>query len=107
MSAIGIRNALRATYGVDKVGDISIFADISKVIANPSDDPFYKSNVHAVIGADWTRPIIDQYLNVGGRVTYDATGKMPYHFFEEKGRITPENERAAGLQGMVWIHGKF
>ncbi len=107
MSAVGIRDFFKARLPAGVLGQFSVYCDISKVVANPSADPFYQSDLHAIFGLEWSRPIIKQYLEIGGKIEYDATGKLPYYAFEDRGQVTPEMARTAGVRGMVWLHGSF
>lgn len=73
-SAIGVREYFKARLPAGVLGEFSVCVDVSKVIANPSGDPFYQSDLHAVFGVGWSRALIKKYLQIGANLSYDATG---------------------------------
>ncbi len=107
MSAVGLRNRIRAGVESDKLGDFYVVGDVSAILANPSKDPFYEAAPAVSFGAGWEKRL-NKILSVGADLNL-GTSAQPFFVFEEPGSVVPEYGKREGVQvqGDAWLRAQF
>lgn len=65
MSANAVRTFVKSNIPTERFGEFSVSVDASKVLNNPSKDPFYDSGIAASLTAEWKKKINSVMLGKG------------------------------------------
>lgn len=100
-AAVGIKQSLKAVIPAG-TGEFSVAVDASKIVSNPSNDPFYESKPSVSAKASWGKKV-DSKTTVG--VGASVTQNQPFFLFEEPGSTSPSMTSNSGrvTQGFIYI----
>ncbi len=105
LSAVGIKEKLRAGVASDKLGDFYLVFDAAAVVAQK--DPFYESAPYLGFGTGWEKKLT-KFLSIGALVEITSPNP-PFFMFEEPGSVTPEHGKREGVQVQAdgWVRASF
>jgi len=104
-SAVALKNSIKAVIPTEKLGTFSVGADLGRVVANKSKDPFYDTVPVSSVHIDWTKKL-SKLVEVGASVSQTQGNQITP--FGVIGPVTPvmgTPERK--VQGMIYLHAKF
>jgi len=87
LSAVGLKNRIKAAVPAAKLGEFSVIYDIGTMVSNASKDPFYEVPGAQSVRLLWEKAF--RRFRTGVEVGY-ATAERPFFLFEQPGMVTPE-----------------
>jgi hypothetical protein len=88
MSAIGIRNKLKAALEVGKLGRFYVLLDKSQIAQNTSADPFYEVPDSLRVELGWRKEVVKD-LAMEARVG-TTNGNSPHYYMDDLDQAVPE-----------------
>lgn len=105
MSAIALKNSIKAAVPVDRIGTFSVIIDYGKVVQNKSKDPYYDLPATKAVTLDFNRKVY-KAATLGAQVTYNKGPSIQP--FSVIGPVSPElPDNSSKLKGMLYFHYKF
>jgi hypothetical protein len=105
MSAIGLRNAIKASVPTDNLGTFSVALELGKVVNNKSKDPFYDLPASTSIVVDWRKKVF-KASEVG--VSLSHTKGPSAQPFSVIGSVGPQlDDGLKRLKGSLFFHSAF
>lgn len=105
-AATGVRDMLKAAIPAGKLGEFSVIADLSKVVSNPSQDPFYDSPLSKSLAATW-RKVVLHSLEIGAGASV-SNGPAPFLFTDPGTTLSPAlTNDVRQVRGFVWMRSGF
>ncbi len=100
MSAVGIKNAIKAVVPAGNWGTFSAGVEVGKIVQNKSKDPFYDLPAAKSIVLDWTKKVLRTF-RIGAKVEHTTgNGIQPFSVI---GPIGPELQTAPSTTGLVYL----
>ena len=106
MAATGIRNTIKGALPAGAAGEFSIAADLSKIVRNPSKDPFYEAPASSTLTAAWKK-LVNQSAAIGAQI--QSQKNNPFFRFESPGFISPETTGPVHrtIRGYLFLQSTF
>ncbi len=107
ISAVGLRNVLKAGLRAGQMGEITLVGEISGIAANASNEGIFKLPTAYKLGVNWDKAL-SQILSVGSNLNVSSAAR-PYFLFEEPGSVIPDiaEPQSVQLNAMAFVRLKF
>ncbi|WP_374073504.1 hypothetical protein [Bdellovibrio bacteriovorus] len=104
-SAVALKNSIKAVIPTEKLGTFSVGADLGRIVANKSKDPFYNTVPVSSVHVDWSKKI-SKLVEVGASVSRTRGNQItPFGVIGPISPVMGTTEKK--VQGMVYLHAKF
>jgi len=106
--AIGLRQLLSVAVPTEKHGEFSVIFDISKIIENKKEDPFYDLPLFASLKAQWKKAV-GRLIEIGTDVEM-RKGNSPFFLFEQPGSVLADlapSKKDYEVRGDIWVSVKY